>query len=274
MSKLATILGVLIGTIMLLVSMVDPKNLTFIDAFFNWQGLAVVLGGTFAAVLVNYPLNQVGCVFSGFFRVFSAEVKSTDELIQQLVELSHVAKSQGVLKLEHFVEDIKDEFMRNAINDLLIYGRKDELKLSLEQRIVSMRYRQYQCHEVYMNMASYAPAFGMMGTVMGLIIMMTSQGAAPIDPFDMNASQDVLSSLLSGMGLALVTTFYGVVFANFVFMPIAGKLKVLSDEETMRCEMIMQGIISINEQVSPLVVKEKLLTFVTEKQRERLQDLR
>lgn len=108
---------------------------------------------------------------------------------------------------------------------MLVYQDRDTLKQSLENRLINMRLRHLSCQEVYSNMASYAPAFGMMGTVMGLIIMMTTQVTGNGSPYDTGASQDMLGSLLNGMGLALVTTFYGVMFSSLLFMPIAGKLK-------------------------------------------------
>jgi chemotaxis protein MotA len=113
-------------------------------------------------------------------------------------------------------------------------------------------------------MASYAPAFGMMGTVMGLIIMMTSQGETnSVAVFGASQSQDMMGKLLSGMGLALVTTLYGVVLSNLVFLPISGKLRSLSDSEQHAAEIMIVGIQSLQRQDSPMRTKDELLTFVS-----------
>ncbi len=209
MSKFATILGLIIGSIILILSMIDYQQGEFISAFLNWQGLALVLGGTFAAIFINYPLQQVGCVFKGFSKVFTTEPATHDDVIEALVHLSHVSKQKGLLGVEHKIDSIDDSFFRFSLTEMLVYQDRDTLKQSLENRLINMRLRHLSCQEVYSNMASYAPAFGMMGTVMGLIIMMTTQVTGNGSPYDTGASQDMLGSLLNGMGLALVTTFYG-----------------------------------------------------------------
>jgi chemotaxis protein MotA len=274
MSKLATILGIVIGSIILILSMIDYQQGQFIYAFLNWQGLALVLGGTFAAILVNYPLSQVGCVFKGLSKVLTSEPASYDDVIEQMVHLSHVSKQKGLLGIENQIDMIDDSYFRFALTEMLIYQDIEKLKQSLDNRLINMRLRHLSCQEVYGNMASYAPAFGMMGTVMGLIIMMTTQVVDTGSPYGGADSQDMLASLLSGMGLALVTTFYGVMFSNRVFLPIAGKLKVLTDAEVLRNEMIIQGTLALKQTDSPLLVKEQLLVFVNKKTKTKLESLR
>ncbi|WP_127470141.1 motility protein A [Thiomicrorhabdus aquaedulcis] len=275
MSKLATVLGVMIGLIILILSMIDYQQGQFIYAFFNWQGLALVLGGTLAAIFINYPMRQVGCVFSGFIKVFASEPARSDDVIEEIVHLSHISKQKGLLAIEHQIDSIQDRFLRFSLTEMLIYNDAEMLKQSLENRLINMRLRHLGCQEVYGNMASYAPAFGMMGTVMGLIIMMTTQvGGGDASPYGTAQSNDMLGSLLNGMGLALVTTFYGVLFSNLVFLPIAGKLKVLSDAEVLRNEIIIHGVMGLKKTESPLLIKEQLLAFVNEKTKLRLESLR
>lgn len=275
MSKFATILGLIIGSIILILSMIDYQKGQFITAFFNWQGLALVLGGTFAAVFINYPLKQVGCVFSGFSKVLTAEPPGYEDVIEELIQLSHVAKQKGLLGIENHIDVIEDRFLRFSLVEMLVYHESEVLKQSLENRLINIRLRHLSCQEVYSNMASYAPAFGMMGTVMGLIIMMTTQvTGGGGSPYGGSESQDMLGSLLSGMGLALVTTFYGVLFSNFLFMPIAGKLKVLSEAEFLRNEIIIHGVLALKKSESTLLIKEQLLAFVNEKSKRKLEALK
>ncbi|MEA1989771.1 MAG: MotA/TolQ/ExbB proton channel family protein [Pseudomonadota bacterium] len=274
MSKIATILGIIIGSIILILSMIDYQQGQFIYAFLNWQGLALVLGGTFAAILINYPLSQVGCVFKGFSKVLTSEPPGYSDIIEEMVHLSHISKQKGLLAVENQIDMIDDRYFRFALTEMLVYQDTQILRQSLENRLFNMRLRHLSCQEVYGNMASYAPAFGMMGTVMGLIIMMTTQVADTGSPYGGAETQDMLGSLLSGMGLALVTTFYGVMFSNLVFLPIAGKLKVLTDAEVLRNEMIIQGVIALKKSESTLLVKEQLLAFVNEKTKQKLESLR
>lgn len=274
MSKFATILGLIIGSIILILSMIDYQQGQFISAFLNWQGLALVLGGTFAAIFINYPLKQVGCVFSGFSKVFTSEPATHDDVIETLVHLSHLSKNTGLLGVEKQIDSIDDNFFRFSLTEMLVYQDKDVLKQSLENRLINMRLRHLGCQEVYSNMASYAPAFGMMGTVMGLIIMMTTQVTGGGSPYDNGGAQDMLGSLLNGMGLALVTTFYGVMFSNLLFMPIAGKLKVLSEAEVLRNEIIIHGVLALKKSESTLLMKEQLMAYVNEKTKLKLESLR
>jgi len=273
MSKLATILGILIGSIMLILSMIDYQQGQFIYAFLNWQGLALVLGGTFAAILINYPFSQVGCIFKGFVKVLTSEPATYTDVVEEMVRLSHLSKQKGLLAIENQIDFIDDRFFQFALTEMLVYQDASVLKQSLENRLFNMRLRHLSCQEVYGNMASYAPAFGMMGTVMGLIIMMTTQVTDAGNPYG-GEGQDMLGSLLSGMGLALVTTFYGVLFSNLVFLPIAGKLKVLTDAEVFRNEMIIQGVLTLKQSESTLLVKEQLLAFVNEKTKQKLESLK
>ncbi len=267
MSKAASIIGLLFGLIIILLSMVDYEAGRIIAAFFNWQGLVVVLGGTLAAVLINYPLSQLKCVLNGFVKVFAAEPASVQQMIEEIGELSHLSHKQGILTLEPHIEEVSDPFLRFALTQVMIYQDEAQLLASLHNNQQNIQLRHIQCQDVFHNMASYAPAFGMMGTVMGLIIMMTAQaGGGSVD-----GSEDMLAGLLSGMGLALVTTFYGVLFSNMLFIPIAGKLKVLSDAESIKNEVVIRGIIGLKRLHSPLLVRESLFSFLNEKTKERLE---
>lgn len=271
MSKSATILGVLLGTIVLLLNMVDFSQGKILSAFFNWQGFLVVIGGTLSAVLVNYPLNQFACIFQSIGKVFSSEPVSNEEAIEQVIYYSHIAHKKGVLALEKELDFIDDEFLKMGISNLLIYHDSTLFRTSLENKLNSMRLRHMTCQDVFNNMASYAPAFGMLGTVMGLIIMMTSQVAgADAIPVD-GESNDMLAALLQGMGLALVTTFYGVLFSNFMFIPIAGKLKVLSDLEAQKNEILIEGLMGIRREEGPLMIREILFGYVNEKTKQKLE---
>ncbi|NPA72597.1 MAG: flagellar motor protein MotA [Gammaproteobacteria bacterium] len=276
MSKLATLLGLIIGLIILTLSMIDYQQGQFISAFINWQGLALVLGGTFAAVFINYPLQQVGCIFRGFIKILTSEPATHEGVIEELVHLSHLSKQKGLLAIENSIDHIEDRFFRFSVTEMLIYQDPNTLKQSLEHRLISLRLRHLRCQEVYSNMASYAPAFGMMGTVMGLIIMMTTQVSTGdmSSPYGGEGAQDMLASLLNGMGLALVTTFYGVLFSNLLFMPIAGKLKVLSEAEVLKNEIIIHGVMALKKSESTLLIKEQLLAFVNEKTKQKLEGLR
>lgn len=270
MSKLASIIGLILGLVVVLFNMVDFKSGQLLSAFFNLQALLVVLGGTFAAAFINYPLNQMACFFKGIGKVLVAEPESESKIIEQLMYLSHLAYTKGELALEKEIESQSDRFLTFALTEMMIYRDEEHLRLSLENHLNSMRMRHLNCQDVFNNMASYAPAFGMMGTVMGLIMMMTSQVGGADAANVVGQSENMLNSLLTGMGLALVTTFYGVLFANFIFIPMAGKLKVLSDAEVVKDEIIIYGVMGLKQKLPPLMMKESLLSYVNHKTKQKL----
>jgi chemotaxis protein MotA len=241
----------------------------FISAFFDTQSAIIVVGGVLSAVLINYPLNRLGCVAQAFIIIFSRESIQQQDIIDELLDLSAIAHRKGKLALEPFIEETKHHFLKIALLEVMSTTDPIDLKRNLENELNSMRLRHAACQDVFYNMASYAPAFGMMGTVMGLIIMMTSQGETnSVAMYGAAQGQDMMSKLLSGMGLALVTTFYGVILSNFVFLPIAGKLRSLSDSEQHAAEIMLVGMLSLQRQDAPLRMKDELLTFVSKHIRE------
>ena len=121
--------------------------------------------------------------------------------------------------------------------------------------------RHHAGQELFLYMASYAPAFGMLGTVLGLIIMMNNFSSGD-EAASAASTAERFAELLSGMGLALITTFYGVFFANMIFLPIGGKLKRRSENELMLKSIVVEGIISIHAREHPILIREKLMTFV------------
>ena len=121
--------------------------------------------------------------------------------------------------------------------------------------------RHHAGQELFLYMASYAPAFGMLGTVLGLIIMMNNFSSGD-DAASAASTAERFAELLGGMGLALITTFYGVFFANMIFLPIGGKLKRRSENELMLKSIVVEGIISIHAREHPILIREKLMTFV------------
>ena len=164
--------------------------------------------------------------------------------------------------LEADLPKMRDGFFKNGIELAINERESSRLRTFLNLELNNISSRHIAGQELFLYMASYAPAFGMLGTVLGLIVMMNnfSSGGG-----DMDASYDVaerFAELLAGMGLALITTFYGVFFANMIFLPIGGKLKRLSENEMMLKSIVVEGIISIHAREHPILIKEKLMTFI------------
>ncbi len=260
---IATIIGLGFGLFLVFFGMSEPGTFTPPETFFNLRGLAIVLGGTLAATLVNYPLkNVVGMLKVSLQAFFNNGAVNHMDIINEMSEYSEQSRKKGLPSLEGILDGIDNHFLQMGLENAILEKDSKKLENYLDSELNSMIDRHSSGQEIFYNMGSYAPAFGLLGTVMGLILMMTRQAStSSVDSYATGA-QDSMSALLQGMGIALVTTFYGVLLANLLFIPIAGKLKARSDEEVHSLNIIKAGILSIHSKEHPLIMREKLLTFV------------
>ena len=260
-TDLGTLIGLLSGLGIILIGIIQSGGKLY--WFFNFNSLLIVLGGTFAATMVNLPLRAVGNIFNVLQNVFRGEDYDYIGIIEEIVQKAQKARKDGLLSLEADLPMMRDGFFKNGIELAINERESSRLRtfLNLEMNNISSRHVAGQ--EMFLYMASYAPAFGMLGTVLGLIIMMNNFSSGS-DGMEITASYDVaerFADLLSGMGLALITTFYGVFMANMIFLPIGGKLKRRSENEMMLKSIVVEGIISIHAREHPILIKEKLMTF-------------
>ena len=260
---LATIIGLIFGLFLVFYGMSEPGSFTPPETFFNLRSLAIVLGGTFAATLVNYPFkNVIGMLKVSLQAFFNKGAFDHIAIIDELAVFSEQARKKGLPSLENMLEGLDNHYLQMGLENAILEKDPKKLENYLDNELNSMIDRHTNGQEIFYNMGSYAPAFGLLGTVMGLILMMTRQAATTSVDSYATGAQDSMAMLLEGMGIALVTTFYGVLFANLLFIPIAGKLKAKTDEEVHALNIIKAGILSIHSKEHPLIMREKLLTFV------------
>ena len=261
-TDLGTLIGLLAGIGIIILGILSAGGK--IAWFWNFNSILIVLGGTFAATMVNLPLKAVTNIFNILMNVFRAEDYDYTGIIEEVVNKATKARKDGLLSLESDLSGMKDGFFKNGIE--LAINEKDtkRLRTFLNLEMNNIQGRHIAGQELFLYMASYAPAFGMLGTVLGLIIMMMNFTSGGGD-LDLGANYSVaerFSELLRGMGLALITTFYGVFMANMIFLPIGGKLKRRSENEMMLKNIVVEGIISIHAREHPILIREKLMTFV------------
>ena len=271
-----TVIGLVSGVICIFVAMVWPEGDTVIiipteGKGFRWEQLAwffqpqsvfIVVGGVLCATLVNYPLKAVLSLGSVFKNVILSERFDFTGMIDNIVVLAEKSRKDGLLSLEAGLNEIDSVFLRNGVELAINERDSNRLRTFLSMDLNNISTRHIGAQEIILYMAAYAPAFGMLGTVLGLIIMMNKfQMSGETSSIDFNVAEQ-FASLLSGMGTALITTFYGVFFANMVFLPIAGKLKRRSENELMLKNIVLEGIISIHGREHPILIREKLMTFV------------
>ena len=261
-TDLGTLIGLLAGIGIIILGIISAGGK--IAWFWNFNSILIVLGGTFAATMVNLPLKAVTNVFNILKNVFSAEDYNYTGIIEEVVKKATKARKDGLLALEADLSTMEDGFFKNGIELAINERDAKRLRTFLNLEMNNIQSRHIAGQELFLYMASYAPAFGMLGTVLGLIIMMMNFTSGGGD-LDLGADYSVaerFSELLRGMGLALITTFYGVFMANMIFLPIGGKLKRRSENEMMLKNIVVEGIISIHAREHPILIREKLMTFV------------
>ena len=259
-TDLGTLIGLLAGMTIIVIGILNSGGKLF--WFFSFNSLLIVVGGTLAATMVNLPLKAVRNIFNILKNVFKGEVYDYVGIINEIVEKAQKARKDGLLSLEADLPNMREGFFKNGIELAINERESSRLRTFLNLEMNNIASRHIAGQELFLYMGSYAPAFGMLGTVLGLIVMMNNFAGSGEE---VSASYDVsekFAQLLSGMGLALITTFYGVFMANMIFLPIGGKLKRISENELMLKNIVVEGIISIHAREHPLLIKEKLMTFV------------
>lgn len=243
--ELTTIIGIIIGAFCIVVGILLQGPL---GAFYDLSSIFIVLGGTVASTIVAYrgkSLKLLKTVFSQAFKKVNIDLNQDIEMI---IHIANVARREGLLALEDTMEEIDNPFLKKGIM-LIVDGTDTELiKTILETEVYFIQSRHTEGQAMILSMAGYAPAYGMIGTLIGLIVMLKNLD----DP----------DSLGPGMGTALITTFYGVILANLIFSPIAKKLKAKSDLETLQKELYIEGLLSIQEGENPRIIRDKLTAFV------------
>lgn len=247
---IATILGFVSGIGLIIWGMTSNGSLM---TFVHGPSLAIVLGGTIAATLISYPLKKVGNTMKIAKNAFFSKPVSQNDVITKIIDLANIARKEGLLALEEAGNKSEDYFMKKGIL-LIVDGTDPELVRNvLETELTFLSERHQEGQGLLNTMAAFCPAFGMVGTLIGLINMLQQMS----DP----------SSVGPSMSVALITTFYGTVFANLIFTPLANKLKGRSAEEVMVKEMVVEGLLSIQAGENPRIIEEKLITFIPPKNR-------
>lgn len=247
---LSTVLGIISGVG--LFSIAISSGGSILD-FIHLPSLLIVVGGTLAGTLINYPLHKLLEMFKILKIIFTQKMMDPGEIIKVLVNLAETARKEGLLALEDAAYQIEDKFLQKGIL-LIVDGTEPELVRSiLETELAFLEERHKAGQSIFETMATLAPAFGMIGTLIGLIKMLKNL--------------DNPDAIGPGMAVALITTFYGALMANLLFIPTAGKLSVRSSEEILLKEVMIEGMLSIQAGENPRIIEEKLKAFLAPKMR-------
>lgn len=247
---LATLVGILIGVGMISWALASGGG---ISTFIDLPSIAITLGGTLAATLIAFPLKSVLGVMKVSSKVFFSKETDLVGEIGNLVALAEQARREGLLALEDRLDQLEDPFLRKGLQ-LVIDGMDPELVRNvLETDLAFAQERHRNGQAMLETMGAMAPAFGMIGTLIGLVQMLKDL--------------DNPDAVGPGLAVALLTTFYGALLANLFFLPMAGKLKVNSAREMLHRELIVEGIMAIQAGDNPRIVEEKLRAFLPPKER-------
>jgi chemotaxis protein MotA len=248
---IATVLGVILGFIVIIGTILYEGNLAI---FFNVPALAIVVGGMTCATMIHFSMGQFLGIFSVIKKTLLHRTIPPRELIQRMVNYAAINRRDGALALEQEVGKVRHAFLVKGMQ-MLIDGQEEEsIRELMELEIQYLEERHATGKKILDFMGASCPSFAMVGTLIGLISMLSKM-----------ESPDEIGR---GMAVALVCTFYGALLANLVFLPLGGKLGQHSKSEKLSMEMITSGICSISRGDSPTVVREKMQVFISQSRRE------
>ncbi|MDR1384318.1 MAG: motility protein A [Planctomycetaceae bacterium] len=240
-----TVIGLIVGSCLIIGSILMGGG--SIAGFTDYASIILVAGGTICVMFICYPAGQVFTTFKVLKKAFFSTQKNILTIIEQLVSLSETARRDGLLALEGRIEEIDDKFLAIGIRMAVDGMTPDIVEAVMRTEMEAVEGRHGTGKTLFDTLGKYAPAFGMIGTLIGLVIMLA------------NMNPDTIGK---GMAVALLTTLYGAVAANFVFLPIADKLAYYSNRELTCMEIMVRGVLSIQAGENPRVTKQKLLTFI------------
>ncbi|WP_066195016.1 MULTISPECIES: flagellar motor protein MotP [Gracilibacillus] len=252
---LLTPIGIAIGIMMLIFGILVNGGIRGFIGFADITAALIVLGGLTAALLVNFNISQIKQTKNVIQAAFKRNDQDLNALIGLFERLSERARREGLLALENELEDVDDPYIRKGIL-LAIDGIEPEVIHDImDAEIEAMEERHSRGRTIIEKAAEYAPAWGMIGTLIGLVLMLQNLE----DPATLGPS----------MAVALVTTLYGTILANLVFTPMAGKLETRTNEEVFTKQVIIEGVIGVQSGQNPRILKEKLSAFLSEEDKQK-----
>ncbi len=245
---LGTIFGIIAGLSLITGAMFIGGELSL---FINYPGMMIVFGGTLASTLITFPVSQVAASFKSAWSVFKYPTQDPNTIVRLMIRLTNLSRQQGLLALSNI--KTPNKFLFKAAQLIADGADEDIIRNTLRIEIESLKMRHAVGHDVFRKMGAFAPAFGMLGTLIGLVQMLQNLS----DP----------SALGPPMAVALLTTFYGSLLSSLFFLPIAGKLKARTDAEVLSLEIIFEGAICILENNNPMMVYERLSSYIAPSKR-------
>lgn len=248
---LSTIIGMSVAFGLMLMAILQGGPLTM---FINIPSIMIVVGGTAGVAFVQYPARDLLDAINVAKKTVLHKEASINDMIMQLMGFANKARKEGILALQSEMEKIDDEFLVKAMQMAVDGQEPDTLRGMLNTEIEYIQQRHEKGANIFISLGTISPAMGMVGTLIGLVQMLQTMD----DP----------STIGPAMAVALLTTFYGAVMANVMFLPMAGKLRLRSESEMLIKTLIIEGMQSILSGENPRIMEQKLHSFIAPKMRE------
>lgn len=244
----STALGILLGILFLIFILLFAANDPL--SFLNLPGLAIVIIGCLSATFLSYPLRDIKHAFKSIHLILFYESLNPQQVVDEITAVAKMWFRRDTLAVENVIDSINNPFLKTGFQLVIDKTPIDDIIALLKWRIARLKAKEKAEADIFRTMAQFAPAFGMVGTLVGLINM--------LQVLEMNA----ISLISSYMAIALITTFYGLLLANLVFNPIAIKLNRRTEQRVMIMSMVMEGIILITDRRTPSFIRETLNSFI------------
>jgi len=246
--NLSTVIGIAVGALTLLIAAAfsgsQPSN------YINLPGLVIVIGGTCAALLMAYPLHEIKRIGTLVRTVFRDDRIDSQSDIDELVAMAKLWMNDDIRKVERELEKVSNPFLRTGVQLIIDHTPEDQIIDLLQWRIARLRARERAEAHMFRIIATFAPAFGMLGTLVGLINLMTVLGSGSMDTIGHH------------LAVGLMTTFYGILLANMIAKPIAIKLERRTEQRVERMNLVLQGISMMCDKRGPSAVRATLEAFM------------
>ncbi|PIW27313.1 MAG: chemotaxis protein MotA [Rhodospirillales bacterium CG15_BIG_FIL_POST_REV_8_21_14_020_66_15] len=248
--SLSTVIGMISGIVLILVAVWATSRDALV--FINIPALIIVLGGTIAATLMSFPPRYLLRVWRNFVIALRNETVYVKDDVDEIVQIAKLWNSRQIHKVEEELANVRSPFLRTGVQLVIDNSPIEDIQELLEWRIARLKLKEQGEANVFRTMGSYAPAFGMVGTLIGLVNMLYDMSHSGFEQLGLN------------MAVALITTFYGLLFANLVFKPIASVLENRTNQRVRTLSMVVEAVNLLSQKRSPSYIRETLYSFLAE----------
>ncbi|AKH21211.1 motility protein A [Sedimenticola thiotaurini] len=246
----STLVGIATGMLLIVFSVLLSADEP--GVFLNLPGLLIVIGGTIAATFISYPMKELRQVYRSFRLIWRHHELPVDREIEEIVRVSILLGHGRLSAIEDALTRINNPFLRTGIQLVIDRTPPSDIDALLKWRIFKLRRQEWGEAQVFRSMAAFAPAFGMAGTLLGLVNMLQSMDSADFRVVGLN------------LGIALTTTLYGIILANLLLKPVAIKLERRTEQRVMLMYMVLEGISMLGQKRNPSFIRETLNSFVAQ----------